>query len=147
MRLTTRRIASTGAAMAIAVTGLLLGAGASPAFAATSCYASSCSGLNPAATTCADDARTIQTSSFGVELRYSPSCRAAWARRASGMNGVGDTISIWNDSSSAPDFNALHVPANGSGPYYTRMVNDADIKSRACDVVDSYGGVSCTDWF
>ncbi|MBD0694077.1 hypothetical protein BG452_02460 [Streptomyces sp. CBMA123] len=130
--------------MAIAVTGLLLGAGASPAFAATSCYANSCSGLNPATTTCANDARTIQTSSFGVELRYSPSCRATWARRTSGMNGVGDTISIWNSSS---DFNALHVPADASGSYYTLMVNDADIKSRACDVVDSYGGVSCTDWF
>ncbi|MEV7601851.1 DUF2690 domain-containing protein [Kitasatospora sp. NPDC089797] len=145
MRLTTRRIATTGATMAMAVTGLLLGAGASPAFAATSCYAAGCNALDPSTTTCANDARTVKTSSFGVELRYSPSCRAVWARRASGMNGVGDTISVWNNTSS--DFAVLHVPANGSGPYFTTMLNDADIQSRACDVVDAYGGVSCTDWF
>ncbi|MER7850763.1 DUF2690 domain-containing protein [Kitasatospora sp. NPDC096077] len=141
MRVTTRRIASAGATMAIAVTGLLLGAGATPAFAATSCYASSCSGLNPANTTCASDARTIDTSVLGVELRYSPSCRAAWARRSAGMNGIGDTISI---HSTGREVRSVYVPSNASGPFYTAMVNDANVQSYACDEEDNNGGRACS---
>lgn len=47
------------------------------------CYAASCEGLDPSKTNCVDDAYTgaSQELEDGIlELRYSPSCRANWAR-------------------------------------------------------------------
>jgi hypothetical protein len=47
------------------------------------CYAASCSGLDPSTTNCVHDAYTgaSQEIEGGVlELRYSPSCKANWAR-------------------------------------------------------------------
>ncbi|MFD6983661.1 hypothetical protein ACFWAX_23570, partial [Streptomyces sp. NPDC059956] len=52
---------------ALLVTGLIA---APTASAATSCYAASCNGLNPANTICQNDARTVSTGAFGsMELR------------------------------------------------------------------------------
>lgn len=116
---------------ALLATSALLGGGvaaAAPASAATSCYASSCNGLDPGKTTCANDAKTIATGngSGNIQLRYSPSCRAAWARLL-WSSGAG-TIEVNND---------LHnrykasVPASGSVNVHTRMVNDKGITSNA----------------
>jgi uncharacterized protein DUF2690 len=128
-----RRIATAGTVLSLAVSGALLAAEA-PAHAATSCYASSCTGLDPASTTCQDDAETIYTGDVtDVELRYSPSCRAAWARvRNSPLSGY---ITVTN--SRGQSYSAS-MPGTGTGTVYTRMVNDAGITSYACDY-NQYG--------
>lgn len=74
--------------MVMVISTLGIVASASTASAASSCYGSSCEGLNPAATTCVNDAYTIQShdaiTSAGdwgnLELRYSPSCHSNWVR-------------------------------------------------------------------
>ncbi|MFI9211321.1 DUF2690 domain-containing protein [Streptomyces sp. NPDC053253] len=120
----TRRLTTVGSTMALAVSSLLL---ASPASAATSCYGSGCTGLDPATTVCQSDARTVRTADWGVELRYSPSCRAAWARKTSG--GSADTVIRVHNSQSAQF--SVYYPGNGT--VYTAMVNDKDIKAWACE--------------
>ena len=108
---------------------------ASPATASTStskttsCYASGCTGLNPSATRCQDDAETLMGSSSGdtsLELRYSPSCRATWAR-ITYSRGTG-YIRVKNSNG---DSYTSSVNFTGSGTVYTRMVNDKDITSWA----------------
>ncbi|MFE6056064.1 DUF2690 domain-containing protein [Kitasatospora sp. NPDC056446] len=72
------------AAAATALTGL----SAPTASAAThqvtgGCYGSSCDDKDPVDTGCSADAFTVDSASSAlgtVELRYSPSCRANWAR-------------------------------------------------------------------
>lgn len=61
---------------------------ASTASAAPACYGSSCEGLDPAATVCANDAYTILSRNAvtpagnwgNLELRYSPRCYSNWVR-------------------------------------------------------------------
>ncbi|WP_405435357.1 YjfA family protein [Streptomyces avidinii] len=78
-----RIIAASLSAGALLATGLLAAPTASAAAAAPSCVGSACNGKNPAGTTCQNDARTVAESRDpmgAMELRYSPSCRAAWGR-------------------------------------------------------------------
>lgn len=124
----TRRLTPLAASLLLAATaGLTL---AAPAHAATaSCYASSCTGLDPAATTCQNDARTLLYGASGdtsIELRYSPSCRATWARLTY-SRGTG-FIEVKN---SKGQYERASVTYTGSGKVYTRMVNDANITSFA----------------
>ncbi|MFJ2785320.1 MULTISPECIES: DUF2690 domain-containing protein [unclassified Streptomyces] len=121
----TRKLATVASSLALAASGLLLAS--SPASAATSCYGSSCNGLDPAATICQNDAQTVRTSAWGVELRYSPTCRAAWARKTSG--GSLDT-SIHVQNTQGTTYSTYY---GGSGSVWTRMVNDKDIQAWACE--------------
>ncbi|MFD6890255.1 DUF2690 domain-containing protein [Streptomyces sp. NPDC059957] len=107
---------------ALLVTGLIA---APTASAATSCYAASCNGLNPANTICQNDARTVSTGAFGsMELRYSPSCRAAWGRFV--LNAPsGSRIEIKNDQ-------GKKYTTSGSGKFFSVMVNDKDVTAWAC---------------
>ncbi|MFZ3494789.1 DUF2690 domain-containing protein [Streptomyces sp. 5.8] len=114
----------------LAATTLLAGgiAAAAPASAATSCYATSCNGLDPSKTTCNNDARTVEVGNGAgnIQLRYSPSCRAAWAR-LQWSSGAG-TIEVNNDRGNRY---TASVTSSGSVNVYTRMVNDKDITSNA----------------
>ncbi|MEU2241516.1 DUF2690 domain-containing protein [Streptomyces sp. NPDC018338] len=125
-RTLTRRLTTVGSALALAASSLLLAS--SPASAATSCYGSGCTGLDPATTVCQSDARTVRTAAWGVELRYSPTCRAAWARKTSG--GSLDT-EIWVHNSQGASRGVYY---GGNGTAYTAMVNDKDILAWACEV-------------
>ncbi|MFI1801933.1 DUF2690 domain-containing protein [Streptomyces sp. NPDC020379] len=126
MLLAPRHPAAIGAILALAIPGAVVAA--SPASAATSCYGSSCTGLDPSSTTCADDARTVEVGggTGEIQLRYSPSCRAAWARlqwsRGSGY------IKVDNDNGDA--YKAT-VTGSGKTNVFTLMVNDKDITSNA----------------
>ncbi|MEU1224890.1 DUF2690 domain-containing protein [Streptomyces sp. NPDC005828] len=129
----TRKLATAGSALAFAATSLLLAS--SPASAATSCYGSSCNGLDPAATICQNDAQTVMWGEYvALELRYSPTCRAAWARFKNGDEGE-----IWVQNSLGNKY-AVHYP--GSGTVWTRMVNDKDILAMACGTFAK--GTACT---
>jgi hypothetical protein len=64
--------------------------GARPA-AAASCSANSCSHLDPQTNGCSADAYDLEAfnpeGAYTVELRYSPTCRAAWARITDAATG------------------------------------------------------------
>lgn len=122
-------------------TGALLATGlaAAPnASAATSCLGATCNGKNPAATTCANDARTVadnkQAPIGAMELRYSPSCRAAWGRfKISAPSG--SKIEIKNKQ-------GKKYTTYGSGKFYSVMINDKDVKAWACGYFS--GNTECT---
>ncbi|MFD8974185.1 MULTISPECIES: DUF2690 domain-containing protein [Streptomyces] len=142
MNALTRKLATVGSALAMAASSLLLAS--SPASAATSCYASSCEGLDPATTICQNDARTVAETYFpgGIELRYSPTCRTAWARY-NGTLAMNFTVMVERenaDGSYSPHYSAYYY-GNGAG-VWTRMVNDAGITARACGYAS--GGYSCS---
>ncbi|MGW2373192.1 MULTISPECIES: DUF2690 domain-containing protein [Kitasatospora] len=123
MRSIARKTITAGATLVLAMSGAVLAAG--PASAATNCYASGCNGLDPAATTCADDAVTVSTSG-SLELRYSPSCRAAWGRDRYSVPG--ELLTVTNSAGQS-----YGVSSPSGGPLWTRMVNDADLTSQAKD--------------
>ncbi|MFD0151326.1 DUF2690 domain-containing protein [Streptomyces sp. NPDC055721] len=120
------RLGAIASASVLAATALI--SAASPASAATSCYASTCQGKDPATTVCQSDARTVRTAAWGVELRYSPTCRAAWARKTSGASF--DTVIRVHNSQGA----SAGVYYGGNGTAYTAMVDDKDILAWACEV-------------
>lgn len=75
------------AALAGAAATMALGAGgaAAPSAMAVSCWGDWCSGQDPMATGCAADAETLawvdaDASTGRLELRWSPTCKTAWAR-------------------------------------------------------------------
>ncbi|MFJ8472552.1 DUF2690 domain-containing protein [Kitasatospora sp. NPDC094011] len=123
MRSLTRKAATVGATLALAMSGAVLAA--APASAATSCYASSCTGLDPATTTCANDAVTVSTDG-NLELRYSPSCRAAWARDKYAV--AGESVSVRNHQGDSWDYSTFTY---SGGSIWSAMVNDKDIQSQA----------------
>jgi hypothetical protein len=113
----------------LAVTALAGVAIAPTAASAASCYASSCSGKHPEDTGCAADAITAKSKTYQgriLELRYSPTCRSAWARVRNGH---------WNDyfevNSSSGERRGSHVGYNQTSGY-TFMVNDAGYFAYAC---------------
>lgn len=119
-----------------------------------------CDGMDPATFQvpnsggwlCANDAKTIHRKDFPdgdwVELRYSPSCRTAWAR---GYNPPFGTIwtKIAGFSYNANGSERLRVYAGGgstSGQFYTAMLDDANLTFKACKDMQ-FGGEaiwSCT---
>src|SRR5262245_15017224 len=92
------------------------------------CVGSGCTGVEPHGTTCANDAITaLSRSAEGatVQLRYSPSCRAAWGKEVNGL--VGDKVCVKNT------IGAQECATINSGTdNHTRMVNDMNITSHAC---------------
>jgi hypothetical protein len=149
------RLARLGGTVA-AVSLLGAGVAASPAAAEptttlATCHASSCTGLSPAATNCNADAFTpsVNGKRFSirtpegilVRLRYSPSCRAAWARIDSA--DPGDRVRV--HSSSGANFAA--TVAAGATAVHTRMVNDAGLVAWACVREDRNDRLTCTDRF
>ncbi|MFD7454292.1 DUF2690 domain-containing protein [Kitasatospora sp. NPDC059827] len=125
MRSRIRKAATIGATLALAMSGAVLAA--APASAATSCYASSCNGLDPASTTCANDAITVSTNTT-LELRYSPSCRAAWGRIKQ-YTIPGETVKVTNSIGQSYST----TTATGHVTIWSPMVNDKDLKSTARD--------------
>jgi len=128
----------------IAVSVLLVAPG-SPASAAASCYAERCQGLDPSSTNCNADGKTlatrVSTKNVLVRLRWSPTCRAAWARidRAS----VGDRVRVQRPLDyPIHDFEAATVTSGSSA--YTRMINDLGLVAQACGRDISEGELACT---
>jgi hypothetical protein len=107
--------------------------------AAAPCSGSACDGKDPEIY-CGGDARTARQVQLGgalLELRYSPSCRAAWARISSAS---------WTGGSKARPLARVvrnsdgrtytcFVPSGGTS-CYTMMVNDANVTSYATGLWD-----------
>ncbi|MFE2968243.1 DUF2690 domain-containing protein [Streptomyces sp. NPDC059340] len=137
MKSSTKSKLSVAVTAAALVAGGLLGAPA--ASAATSCLGSTCNGLNPANTTCQNDARTVQDGAFrGVELRYSPSCRAAWGRFPNAPKG--SKLEIKNNQGKKYTTNG----PSGGGTFFSVMINDKDVTAWACAYWDSNTQSECT---
>lgn len=136
------RVVSTAAAAVLSLAGLVL---AAPSAHAASCYAGSCYLKNPNSTGCNSDAVTARskTASDGtvVELRYSATCRAAWARIRN--SHVGAEAFVENTQN---QYDSEFV-STGSD-VYTLMVNDKDIQARACYAKNGGSDFSaCTGWY
>lgn len=127
-------------AAALVLGSLALTAPAVHAEAAATCSGASCNGREPNGTTCANDAITKRQISSGgriIQLRYSPSCRAAWGRILSAS--VGDWIGVKN---SAGTYYERRV--NSSTDQHTVMVNDAGITAYACGWRNETVFLGCT---
>ena len=139
-----RKAAISASAFALVAPLLLVGT-ASQANAATSCYASSCTGLAAASTTCVNDAEIIYSvniivqgyASGNVQLKYSPSCRATWARV---IGNKGEIASVTKPSL-VEYCTSSGVDGTGCN---TAMINDANMKSEAYGYVylGGYGGTA-----
>lgn len=104
------------------------------------CSGSACDGKDPAVY-CQSDADTVQSIRLGqalLELRYSLSCRAAWAKISN---------ADWEPYSQFASFAVIHrnsdgreyrctVPSTGTS-CYTPMVNDRNVTSYAYGEWDS----------
>ena len=115
---------------------------APPASATTSLCQGACwAGQDPNTTICQNDAITpVSSVSYGgatVELRYSPTCRAAWARITP---GYGDVMLVHNSAGSTQ----YEIDGNSNWTW-TAMVNDMNLTSHACINYGVNSGVNvCT---
>ncbi|GAB3666676.1 DUF2690 domain-containing protein [Streptomyces sparsus] len=110
---------------------------------AATCYAGSCDGVNPIGTSCAKDAITAASRSYQgktIQLRYSPSCRAAWGRLFGAAHT--DWVSVQNSKGIRQET----VHRGNGGDLITKMVNDRNLVARACAGNSSYG-YGCTKSF
>jgi len=87
----------------LVIVGLLGLVGLSGTAAAAPCVGTSCNGRDPQSTGCGADARTLEDVAdtggwVTLELRYSPSCYAVWARVTNfrGVTGVAKVIGYVN---------------------------------------------------
>ncbi|MEU3570327.1 DUF2690 domain-containing protein [Kitasatospora sp. NPDC036755] len=124
MKLTNRAVTTLFglAAAATALTGLTAPtASATTTQVTAGCYRSSCNGQDPVDMGCNTDAYTVESawSEYGtIELRYSPSCKANWARLSGGTKGQwfwveNASTSQWWEAKGSDSFGNM---VDGSGP-------------------------------
>ncbi|MCX9193359.1 DUF2690 domain-containing protein [Carbonactinospora thermoautotrophica] len=133
------------AALTLPLTGSVLVSPAAQAGTTATCHAASCHGKDPNLTGCARDARTVKTAyadDLKIELRYSPTCQAAWGRISNGA--VEDEVQIQrSDGASFP-----RTAITSGHDAYTPMVNDAGYTARACGWEYSWiNSSACTGWY
>jgi hypothetical protein len=136
MRALTRSAVFISAALSLSVCGAAGAAATAPtASAAVTCSGEGCSGTSPETTGCANDGETIfstnLTTSSGqvvglIQLRYSATCRTAWARIYDF-----DTTSGWAKVIRAPQgpnlkCNETYNAALDEYTCYTDQWNDAN---------------------
>ncbi|MFJ1757408.1 DUF2690 domain-containing protein [Kitasatospora sp. NPDC088134] len=109
-----------------------------------SCSGIACLHTDPSNTACQYDAvTTADGRDFGVfvELRYSPSCRAGWARMDGGSPG--DRIQVFGTEGSPPELEEYRQQSGHTA--HTKMVQaPVPAGARACAVVQSRGTVCST---
>ncbi len=129
---------------------------ASPAFAA-SCYASQCTGHSAGAEGCSADAYTAEQANLYddrqtnvvvgvVQLRYSPTCRATWAKVIGYVNpttaGPWPGATIMSNSSTIPEYNCTATAYDstyGGWACQTVMIDDLNpLKSTAWGEAQAY---------
>ncbi|MFF4753669.1 helix-turn-helix domain-containing protein [Streptomyces sp. NPDC002514] len=131
---TTHRTNASAVSERPAATG---GSGTKPLH--VSCFEQSCTGMDPKAQGCGDPWTSALTRIDGVyvELRYSDSCKAAWARIS--WSGVGDIARVVG-ASGTTEQDRVHYDTD----VYSPMVGaDTPSDARACTVLTS-GAHGCT---
>lgn len=133
------------AVMVMAIVGMsVVPASASPDSAQLlTCSGSGCLGKNPQLYTCSQDTQTVRTASRGgatIQLRYSPSCRSAWAREVNGR--VGDFLWVRNQQN---ELESTHITSGSSA--FTTMVSDLGTTASACMTLVGETVFTCTSFF
>ncbi|GAB2575061.1 hypothetical protein GCM10027168_04980 [Streptomyces capparidis] len=145
------RVKAAGVAAAAVCVSLVPLSGTSYA---ASCYGTSCDNKGPQATSCADDARTVKTVNNGdhkVELRWSNTCMAGWARGTDIATG-----SEWYErfahieqraspSTSSPVRKSLSVVIPKDGSDWTNMLGGGSYYYRVC--LSDVNDVECSGFF
>ncbi|HWS38696.1 MAG TPA: DUF2690 domain-containing protein [Actinoplanes sp.] len=148
----------------VAITGITFVASPTPALAA--CTTTGCVGLDPQAQGCSTGARSMSEAiwsesgslGYGVELRYSPTCKAMWSRLTVdySFNPSRPTLyarvqrQLYNNQQ-------LEWQASGTydvslaattGTVWTKMVADysSGDRTRACFRFGPNGSWDCTGW-
>jgi hypothetical protein len=92
---------------------------------AATCFYNTCYNVDPAASGCSADAKTVGWDS-SVEFRWSPSCRAGWLRDTSTFSGFSSLTQYTYDHSADGTIVtqkwALSFPGAGYGGTYTKMI-------------------------
>ncbi|MFI2608240.1 DUF2690 domain-containing protein [Kitasatospora sp. NPDC018619] len=140
-----KKIAAVLSTAALTATAFLALSPTARATPNASCYGSSCYHKDPSSTGCGNDAITAKSARAAdgalVELRYSATCRAAWARISNAPVGAEAYV-----SNTAGQSDSVNV-AYGSD-VHTSMVNDVNIQSHACYAKNSGSNFSaCTGWY
>lgn len=114
-------------AVVFALLGVLAPA-ASAKTAAAPCWGTTCNGLDPQSSGCAAGARTLEdvpdTGGWvTLELRYSPTCYAVWARITNfrGVSGVAKVIGYSGGQFMREELKTLAAYAGESA--YTKMIS------------------------
>ncbi len=113
------------------------------AVAASRCTGEGCTGKDASAAGCASGAVTkasFSGASVRVELRYSPSCHAAWAKATAAP--AGQTLMVEN----ARDQRSRITVRPGQSTVWTPMV-DGTVKARACLGQADSDVLTCTNWY
>jgi hypothetical protein len=113
-----------------------------------SCSGSTCTGHPAASYTCVNDAEVIYSVNIvngstvvgNIQLRYSPSCRATWARVISNL-GDGSSAKIISSDTAIPFQGCNGIGGAGTG-CNTNMVDDAGLTSHAEGTVSTTAGES-----
>jgi hypothetical protein len=120
-----------------------------PAQAPVTCYATSCHGLDPIETHCVDDAVTIDDATLDgriVRLRYSAECRAAWAQLWFGKPDDRAYVRTEEDGRLVAVTSVTVRPWDGNS-VYTPMVNDKNLKAKACLELPPDSDTACTIFY
>ncbi|MFI5916881.1 DUF2690 domain-containing protein [Dactylosporangium sp. NPDC051541] len=145
---TARRIGLKAALLVVLTTSIATIALQAPASAAA-CSGASCYGRNPEGL-CSSDATGLLgrdyingSSSFRVELRYSPSCQAGWMRLIvyPGSGGSGFAMSAWNQGGPSTGF-----AQSNSGTSWTNMIDGSPGKS-ICGGTHLYFNGAYRGWY
>lgn len=132
----------------IVVLGVVVGllAVAPPMPAAAACSGTGCNGVDSEKSGCASDARTVDSPDTGgwvtLELRYSPSCRAVWAR-VTNFRGVGGVVKVIGYTSSGLGREETRTLAAYTGEVkWTRMISSTYTTYACYRKFDSFWGWS-----
>lgn len=124
-----KRLRSGLLALALALFGAV--AVATPAQAAVTCYGDYCSGQDPMATHCGDDATTVRWKDLPgerLELRWSPTCKTNWARlvvypTGLGCVGGGDLVARQDTGYTQHSWLGVYICyISTATPYWTPMI-------------------------
>lgn len=138
------------AALVVLAVGLPVSFAASPATAAGSCYRLSCDYKDPQSTGCSADAYNLAEvthhhtwGSIRIEVRYSPSCQAAWARATqagdSGQYWAGGNLEWQNSTTGTTNLYSVYERK----VRWSSMFSYYDYTLRACY---NGAGFACTSW-
>jgi hypothetical protein len=140
-----RKLVVSAAAFLAISSSILIGIG-QQADAAQSCIGGGCNGLLAANTACVNDAEVIYTkviyngsAAVGyIQLKYSPSCRAAWGRVISNLSYGSEAYVGNNAGENSPNCGGSWTA--GTGCNTTMIDDDASITPNlvACAVGDVF---------
>ncbi|GGV78206.1 hypothetical protein GCM10010512_36400 [Streptomyces thermoviolaceus subsp. thermoviolaceus] len=106
-----------------------------------SCHGTTCAGLDPARTHCADDAVTAYSGQkYGatIELRHSPSCGTVWAKMS--RTFAGDRVTVTHRDGHSEEYRQQY----GRDAHTLMLVVDSPEDAKACAIIQDRGTFCAT---